>query len=110
MVCTDMQGREISMKFIQVIEYRTAQFDEVNKLVDTWLAQTEGKRTVGQGFTGRDREEPDKYIDVIVFPSNEAAMRNNDLPETQALAEKMASLCNGEVTFHNLDVVREDNS
>jgi hypothetical protein len=109
MVCTDMQGREISMKFIQVIEYRTSQFDEANKLVDAWLAQTEGQRTVVQGFTGRDREEPNKYIDVIVFPSYEAAMRNNDLPETQALAENLASLCDGDVTFHNLDVVREDN-
>ncbi len=33
----------------------------------------------------------------------------NDLPETQAMAGKMVSLCDGEVTFHNLDVVREDN-
>ena len=96
------------MKFMQVIEYRTSQFDEVNKLVDAWLAQTEGKRTVAQGFTGRDREESGKYVDVIVFPSYEEAMRNNDLPETQALAGKMVSLCDGEVTFHNLDVVRED--
>ncbi len=96
------------MKFMQVIEYRTAQFDEVNKLMDAWFAQTEGKRTVAQGFTGRDREEPGKYVDVVVFPSYEEAMRNNDLPETQALAGKMASLCDGEVTFHNLDLVRED--
>ena len=98
------------MKFMQVIEYRTSQFDEVNKLVEAWLAQTEGKRTVAQGFTGRDREEPDKYVDIIVFPSYEEAMRNSDLPETQALAGKMVSLCDGEVTFHNLDVVRDDNS
>jgi hypothetical protein len=110
MVCTDMPGRETSMKFIQVIEYRTSRYDEANKLVDAWLAQTEGKRTVGQGFTGRDREDPNRYLDVIVFPSYEEAMRNNDLPETQALAAKLASLCDGEVTFHNLDVVREDNS
>ena len=98
------------MKFMQVIEYRTSRYDEVNKLVDTWLAQTEGKRTVAQALTGRDRDEPSKYFDVIVFPSYEEAMRNNDLPDTQALAEKMASLCEGEATFHNLDVVREDNS
>ena len=96
------------MKFMQVIEYRTSRYGEVNKLVDAWLAQTESKRTVAQGFTGRDREEPDKYFNVIIFPSYEEAMRNNDLPETQALAEKMASLCDGEATFHNLDVVRED--
>jgi hypothetical protein len=96
------------MKFMQIIEYRTSQFDEVNQLVNAWLAQTEGKRTVAQGFTGRDRAEPGKYIDVIVFPSYEAAMRNNDLPETQALAGKWTSLCDGDVTFRNLDVVRED--
>ena len=96
------------MKFMQVIEYRTSQFDEVSKLVDAWLAQTQGKRTVARGFTGRDREAPGKYVDVIVFPSYDEAMRNNDLPETQALADKMVSLCDGEVTFHNLDVVRED--
>ena len=98
------------MKFLQVIEYRTSRHDEVNKLVDAWLAQTEGKRTVAQGLTGRDREEPSRYFDVIVFPSYEEAMRNSDLPETQALAAKLASLCDGEVTFHNLDVVRENNS
>lgn len=96
------------MKFMQIIEYRTTRFDEASKVVDTWLAQTEGKRTTAQGFTGRDREQPATYVDVIVFPSYEDAMRNNDLPETQALAEKLASLCDGAVTFHNLDVVRED--
>src|SRR5436190_17562727 len=96
------------MKFMQIIEYRTTHFDEVNEAVNAWLAHTEGKRTVAQGFTGHDREEPGKYVDVIVFPSYEDAMRNNHLPETQALAEKMASLCDGEATFHNLDVVRED--
>ena len=98
------------MKFMQVIEYRTSRYDEADKLVDAWLAQTEGKRTVAQGFTGREREEPNRYFDVIVFPSYEEAMRNSDLPETQALAAKLASLCDGEVTFHNLDVVRENNS
>jgi hypothetical protein len=96
------------VKFMQIIEYRTAHFDEANTALDAWLAQTEGKRTTAQGFTGHDRDQPGKYVDVIVFPSYEDAIRNNDLPETRALAEKMASLCEGEVTFHNLDVVRED--
>jgi hypothetical protein len=73
------------------------------------VQSSEGKRAAGQGFTGRDRDEPGKYVDVIVFPSYEEAMRNSDLPETQAMAGKMASLCDGGVTFHNLDVVREDN-
>jgi hypothetical protein len=96
------------MKFMQIMEYKTAKFDELNKLMDAWLAQTEGKRAAAQGITGRDREEPDKYLDVIVFPSYEEAMRNSGLPETQSLAEKMMELYDGAVTFHNLDVVRED--
>ena len=33
------------MKFMQVIEYRTSRYDEANKLVDAWLAQTEGKHS-----------------------------------------------------------------
>jgi hypothetical protein len=96
------------MKFMQIIEYRTSKYEEVTKLVDAWLEQTEGKRAAAQGTTGRNREEPDKYVDVIIFPSYEEAMRNNELPETAAMAEKMMALCEGGVTFHNLDVVRED--
>jgi hypothetical protein len=96
------------MKFMQIIEYETSKYDEVMKVVDAWLAQTEGKRAASKGTTGRDREEPDKYVDVIVFPSYEEAMQNNELPETGAMAEKMMALCEGGVTFHNLDVVRDD--
>ena len=40
-----------------------------------------------------------------VFASYEEAMRNNDLPETAALAEKMQKLSSGPPTFINLDVV-----
>jgi hypothetical protein len=96
------------MKFMQVIEYTTSQFDEVTKLTDAWLAQTEGRRTSAQGITGRDREKPDRYLDVIGFPSYDEAMRNNDLADTQAFDEKMTKLCDGGMTFHNLDVIRED--
>ena len=56
------------MKFMQIIEYKTSKYDEVSKLVDEWFAQTAGRRSVSQGTTGRNREEPDRYFDVIVFP------------------------------------------
>jgi phage protein U len=96
------------MKFLQVIEYTTSQFDEVSKMIDQWVEQTQGRRTAIRGYTGRDREQPNRYIDVIVFPSYQEAMRNNELPETQAMAEQWMKLCDGEPTFYNLDVVRED--
>ena len=96
------------MKFMQIIEYKTSQFDEVGKLIDEWLAQTEGKRAQAQGITSRDRGQSETYIDVIVFPSYEEAMRNNGLPETHAFAQKLVGLCEGDPIFRNLDVLRED--
>lgn len=96
------------MKFIQIIDYRTSRFDEASALVDEWVEQTGGRRTVLEGYTGRDREDQQRHVDVIVFPSYEDAMRNNDLPETRAMAEQFTKLCDGEPVFLNLDVVRED--
>ncbi len=36
-------------------------------------------------------------------------MKNNNLPETAEFSEKLAALTDGQPTFHNLDVVREEN-
>jgi len=40
----------------------------------------------------------------VEFPSYEAAMANSELPETAALSQKIAELCDGPITFRNLDV------
>lgn len=96
------------MKFMQVIEYKTGQPDQVGKVMDDWLAQTQGKRAMGHGYLGKDREHSDTYYNVVLFGSYEEAMRNNDLPETQAFADKMMRLCDGPATFHNLDVIRDE--
>ncbi|MGQ0804655.1 MAG: hypothetical protein ACT4PI_12440 [Actinomycetota bacterium] len=95
-------------KFAQMIEYTTTKYDEMNKLTDEWLAETKGKRTSARAVSGQDRDRPNTYIDFIEFPSYEEAMKNNDLPETQAMAEKMQALCDGPATFRNLGVVRID--
>ena len=42
---------------------------------------------------------------IVEFPSYEEAMENSNRPETAAYAEKMMALCEGEVTFRNLDVI-----
>ena len=33
------------MTFVQLIDCRTSRFDEMNRLMDTWVEQTKGKRT-----------------------------------------------------------------
>jgi hypothetical protein len=96
------------MEFMQIIEYTTSQPEAVDAALDEFLAQTAGKRTSGQGFLCRDRDTANRYVNVIVFPSHQEAMRNNEMPETQAMAEKMMKLCDGPPTFHNLDVLRTE--
>jgi hypothetical protein len=95
------------MKFLQTIEYRTTRFDDIEKLLDEYTSATEGRRTTARAVVGRNRERPDTYLTVVEFASYEDAMRNNDLPETARFAEQMAKLCD-DVTFTNLDVIREE--
>jgi hypothetical protein len=96
------------MKFVQIIEYKTSRYDELDKLMDEWMAATSGKRTPTREVSGKDRDQPNTYVQIVEFPSYEEAMRNNDLPETSDFAGRIAALCDGPATFRNLDVVREE--
>ena len=97
-------------KFVQIIQYTATEKNraEMDKLTDKWLADTEGKRTAGRAVSCKDRDKPNTYVDIIEFPSYEEAMKNNDMPETAAFAEKAAELSDGPPTFLNLDVMRID--
>lgn len=96
------------MTFIQVMEYQTSHPQEVNALMDEWIAATEGKRTATHDVHTQDRDHPGRYVDIVEFPSYELAMRNSDLPETQHIAAQMGELCEGDVRFLNLDVLRDE--
>ena len=58
--------------------------------------------------TTSDRDRPDTYVQIVEFPSYEAAMDNSNMPETTEFAERIAKLCNGPLTFRNLDLRRTD--
>jgi hypothetical protein len=96
------------MAFIQVMEYETTHPQEVNELMDEWIAATEGKRTATHDVHTQDRDHPGRYVDIVEFPSYELAMRNSELPETQRIAAKMRDLCGSDVRFMNLDVLRDE--
>src|ERR1700722_7605527 len=93
------------MAFVQIIQFQTTNPDDVEALVGEWRAKTEGKRTAQRGTFTRHRDRPDTYVQIVEFPSYEAAMANSELPETAQLAEKLRGLCDGDMVFHNLDVV-----
>ncbi|HEY7596092.1 MAG TPA: hypothetical protein VH969_23315 [Actinophytocola sp.] len=96
------------MKYVQVIEFTTGRIDEINELMDQWLASTDGKRTAVHALQTSDRDRDRTYLSIVEFPSYEKAMENSNLPETTAFAESMAKLCDGSPVFRNLDVLREE--
>lgn len=94
------------MAFVQIIEFTTARLDEVERLVDGWVAATEGKRKAHRATLTVDRERPDTYVQIVEFPSYEEAMANSALPETSHFADRLVELCDGQPLFRNLDVRR----
>jgi quinol monooxygenase YgiN len=92
------------MPFVQIIELKTSRPDEVEALVAEWREKTAGKRTAQRGTMTSDRDRPDTYVQIVEFPSFEAAMANSELPETAQLAEKLRALSDGDMAFRNLEV------
>ena len=92
------------MSFVQIIDLTTSRPDDVEALVSEWRRQTAGRRTAQRGPFTRDRDRPDTYVQIVEFPSYEDAMANSDLPETSAFADQLAQLCDGPISFRNLDV------
>ncbi|MEU9736114.1 ester cyclase [Streptomyces sp. NPDC048002] len=96
------------MTFVQLIDCRTSRFDEMNRLMDTWVEQTKGKRTATHNVIGKDRSDESHFIEIVEFPSYEEAMRNSKLPETDQIFQDMVALCDETPTFTDLDVVRDE--
>jgi hypothetical protein len=103
-----VQPKGVGMKYVQLVEYATSRPDEVDQLMSGWVAATQGKRTAARSVTGKDRDRPNVYVEIVEFPSYEEAMRNSELPETSDFADRISKLCESGPTFRNLDVVRED--
>ncbi|MDT0322775.1 MULTISPECIES: ester cyclase [unclassified Streptomyces] len=96
------------MTFVQVIDCRTSRVDELNRLMDTWVASTQGKRTATHSVVGTDRDDSTHVVEIVEFPSYEEAKRNSDLPETGRIFEEMVALCDDVPRFTDLDVVRDE--
>ena len=95
------------MAFIQVIECRTSNFDEVLALEENWRRATEGKRTLRRSIVTCDRNDPARHLILAFFDSYESAMANSNLPETAEFGQKQAALLDGPMTFVDLDVLED---
>ena len=93
------------MPFIQIIEFTTTRADEIRKLVDEYRSGRDGSGGPVRGTTCTDRDQENRYVQIVEFASYEEAMENSNRPETGELAARMAELCDGPPSFRNLDVV-----
>jgi hypothetical protein len=96
------------MGFIQFIEITTKRVEEIQTLIDAWVASSEGDRTARRATLTADRDRPDTYLQIVEFPSHDDAMANSDLPQTGRFAEQLIKLCDSPPKFRNLDVRRAD--
>ncbi|CAL9460790.1 ester cyclase [Streptomyces sp. enrichment culture] len=96
------------MTFVQVIDCRTQQVDALNSLMDDWVEATRGKRTATHSIVAKDRSDASHVVEIVEFPSYEEAMRNSHLPETDRIYRELVALCDGEPSFTDLDVVRDE--
>ncbi|HEY1445028.1 MAG TPA: hypothetical protein VGF51_09010, partial [Acidimicrobiales bacterium] len=94
------------MPFVQLIEFQTDRIDEFDAVIDEWLKTSAGWRTTSRATLAQDKDRPGTYLQIVEFPSYEAAMENSQRPETGEFAARLASMCKGETTFRNLDVRR----
>jgi quinol monooxygenase YgiN len=94
------------MPFVQLIEFQTDRIEELNTVTDEWLKESADWRTATRAQLGEDRDRPGTYIQVVEFPSYEAAMENSNRPATARFAAQIAALCDGPAIFRNIDVSR----
>jgi len=90
--------------FVQIIEFRSSRIDELKALSDEFSNRRDGATFI-RGVVTADRDQPGVYRTIVEFPSYEEAMANSQRPETAEFAGRMAALCDGPPTFHNLDVI-----
>jgi hypothetical protein len=93
--------------FVQLVEMTTSRYAEVKKFNEEWR-DANPDRLLDWSLVGQDRDNPDKFIAIVHFPSYEVAMENSNDPRTSKYAAGMAALCDGPPTFRNLDVVMNE--
>ena len=101
-----------NLNFTQMVSFRCDNPDAVVELAAGWDDMQASAEVMG--YIGShvlvDRDNPGEYILVAEFgvvdpdvPAAEEAMRNNDRPETQEWAQKLANIIEGEPTYRNFD-------
>lgn len=95
--------------FLQLIEYSTDRPEQMDGILERWLAAIGSHRTARWYITTADRERPGTYLQIVEFPNHDAAMSNSEHPATAAFAAELRALCTDDLIFRNLDVTEYAN-
>jgi hypothetical protein len=91
--------------FLQILELTTRRLPDIQAIAAEWAERTAGRRTAVRNATARDLGRPDTYLLIVEFTDAESARVNSDLPETDAFAQTLRTLIDGEVGYRDLDVL-----
>lgn len=95
-------------EFVQLVEMTTTRFEEMRTFNEEWR-ERHPDAMLDWSMVTQDRDHPDRYVAIVHFASYDVAMQNSADPRTAEYAARMQELCDGEVTFRNLDVVVTEN-
>lgn len=94
------------MQFTQHVVFYAPDEEALRALIEDMVKDADTA-----GFTGgrllRFRDKPGRYVIQADFDSWESAEANNERPETQAGADKLMGIVDGEIKYENLDVLSE---
>ena len=96
----------MGMGFIQIIDLPTSEPSAIDRLVETWVGSSDGRRSATRATFAADLGRPGCFVQVVEFPSAEAAARNSLLPETVEFAKRLAGACDGPPLYRDLEVRR----
>jgi hypothetical protein len=94
------------MGFIQFIEFETDDVDWYLAEVRRWEEESTEWRTATRATLCADRDHRGSYVQVVEFPSYEAAMENSNDPRTSEFAARIVEKMGASLRFRNLDVVK----
>lgn len=94
------------MKFVQFIEFETSDIDGFRAEVAKWESESAEWRTATRATLCADRDRPGTYVQIVEFPSYEAAMANSNDPRTAKFAADLTKLAKGAPGFRNLDLLQ----
>lgn len=88
-------AKENTMTFTQMIRFRTDDPEQIAKIRDRWEQASDGDRTAERMEIFRLNDEEGTYLQLVDFPSEEAARANSDLQATKKWAEEMQANVDG---------------